>query len=248
MRTNLKWQNRHIAHAVSHAKATWYADICQKIHDMRMEPRLAWENIRLLTKGKSAHHQRQTTMAMRLPDGTQATNASENMSVFAPHFQQVYNNHRPVDPQFVEHITQQRTLWKLNNPITWEEFTKAIKKLKNAKAAGLTGVPPEVFKAMSACNLRHVYKHYNDFFLGTADHEQWRCSQCVPVPKSSDLSDPNKWRGVMLMDICSKIFSSVMNGRAFRLLNKHGTCFQFGGTPELGCQDGLFVLKTFLTI
>ncbi len=50
------------------------------------------------------------------------------------------------------------------------------------------------------------------------------------------------------MDDCSKIFSSVMNGRAFRLLNKHGTHFQFGGTPEIGCQDGLFVLKTLLTM
>ncbi len=50
------------------------------------------------------------------------------------------------------------------------------------------------------------------------------------------------------MDVCSKTFSSVMNGRAFRLLNEHGTGFQFGGTPELGCQDGLFVLKTLLAM
>ncbi len=50
----------------------------------------------------------------------------------------------------------------------------------------------------------------------------------------------------MLMDVCSKIFSSVMNGRAFRLLELHGTRFQFGGTPTLGCQDGLFTLKTLL--
>ncbi len=50
----------------------------------------------------------------------------------------------------------------------------------------------------------------------------------------------------MLMDVSSKIFSSVMNGRAFRLLELHGTRFQFGGTPTLGCQDGLFTLKTLL--
>jgi hypothetical protein len=48
----------------------------------------------------------------------------------------------------------------------------------------------------------------------------------------------------MLMDICSKIFSSVMNGQAFRLLEIHGNKFQFGGTPGLDCQDGLFTLKT----
>ena len=39
-----------------------------------------------------------------------------------------------------------------------------------------------------------------------------------------------------------------MNGRAFELLNAHGTRFQIGGTPTLGCRDGLFVLKTLLTM
>jgi hypothetical protein len=50
----------------------------------------------------------------------------------------------------------------------------------------------------------------------------------------------------MLMDVCSKIFSLVMNDRAFRLLELLGTCFQFGGTPKLGCRDGLFTLKALL--
>ncbi len=51
----------------------------------------------------------------------------------------------------------------------------------------------------------------------------------------------------MLIDVSSKIFSSVMNGHAFRLLKLHGTRFRFGGTPTLGCQDGLFTLKMLLS-
>jgi hypothetical protein len=39
-----------------------------------------------------------------------------------------------------------------------------------------------------------------------------------------------------------------MNGRAFKLLVEYGTHFQFGSTPKLGCRDGLFVLKTLLTM
>ena len=248
MQADLKRLNRHIAHAVSHAKATWYADICSKIHNMCMDPRLAWEHIRLLTKGEAAHHEKKTAMAMRLPDGSRATNASENMSVFAPHFHRVYNAERATDPTILAQVPQRRTMWELNDPITWDEFSKAVRKLKNAKAPGLTGVPPEAFKAMSPTNLHHIYDYVNDFFMGDVDHEQWHRSKCVCVPKSGDLSDPNKWRGVMLMDVCSKIFSSVMNGRAFRLLEEHGTRFQFGGTPTLGCRDGLFVLKTLLTM
>jgi hypothetical protein len=71
---------------------------------------------------------------------------------------------------------------------------------------------------------------------------------CVPVPKTGNLSDPNKWRGVMLMDVCSKIFSLMMNARAFKLLTEHGTWFQFGGTSELECCDFLFLLKTMLNM
>jgi hypothetical protein len=46
--------------------------------------------------------------------------------------------------------------------------------------------------------------------------------------------------------MCSKVFSLIMTVRAFQLLDKHGTRFQFGGTPELGCRDGPFMLKALL--
>ncbi len=82
-------------------------------------------------------------MAMCLSDGSRAINASENMSVFALHFHRVFDNHGSTDPTLLEHITQQWTLWELNDPISWEEFSKAVKKLKNAKAAGLTRVLPK---------------------------------------------------------------------------------------------------------
>ena len=93
---------------------------------------------------------------------------------------------------------------------------------------------------------RIVHKHVSDFFDGTTDHEGWHKSQCVPVPKKGDLSDPNKWRGIMLMDMCGKVFLSILTTRAFKLLDLHGTRSQFGGTPGLGCRDGLFTLKALL--
>jgi hypothetical protein len=130
----------------------WYAKICSKIHNMKVNPCVAWEHIRLLAKGKTAHHKKTTNMAMRLLDGMRATNASENMSVFGPHFNRVFNNHRLVNSSILQHVPQRCTMWELNDPITWEEFCHAVRKLKNAKAPGLTGVPPEAFKAMSMAN------------------------------------------------------------------------------------------------
>ena len=61
-----------------------------------------------------------------------------------------------------------------------------------------------------------------------------------------DLSDPNKWRGVTLMDIGSKVFSSILCARLFQVIKKHGVKYKFGSTPGVGCQDGTFTIKTLL--
>ena len=59
-----------------------------------------------------------------------------------------------------------------------------------------------------------------------------------------DLSNPNKWRGVNLMDIGAKFFSSMMCKRLFKIINLHGVKYQFGSSPGVGCQYVLFKLKT----
>ena len=248
--TNIKAQliviNKRNHDLVELAKARWYKEICEKIHKMSINPRLAWENIRILTGGETAHHKTNLNMSMRLASGELASNAKENMSVFGLHFTNVLNNHRPVDNSVLDLLKQKPCMTSIDNPITFSEVKKAINKLKKGKSPGLNGIPPEALKAMYNSSRRMVHRHVCEFFEGTVDHEGWHRSQCIPVPKKGDLSDPNKWRGIMLMDMCSKVFLSVMTARAFTLLDKHGTRFQFGGTPGEGCRDGLFTLKALL--
>jgi hypothetical protein len=246
MRDALARFNKTIKDKVLIAKARWVAHLCSKIHDMAMNPRLAWEHIRLLTGSSTAHHKKSVPMAMKMPNGNIATNGKENMSVFGPHFERIFNNHPPVDLTILDKIAQRPVLSELDLPISFDKVNAAINKLKNVKNPGLNGIPPEAYKAMNSSSRRRIHRYIADFFEGDVDYPGWHQSQCVPVPKKGNLSNPNKWRGVMLMDVCSKIFLSVMNSRAFRLLELHGTKFQFGGTPDLGCKDGLFTLKTLI--
>ena len=48
------------------------------------------------------------------------------------------------------------------------------------------------------------------------------------------------------MDIGSKIFSSILCTRLFKIIIKYGVKYQFGLTPGLGCQDVSFTTKTML--
>ncbi len=98
---------------------------------MAMKPRLAWEHIHLLTGGSTAHHKKSVPMAMKMPNGKIATNGKENMSVFGPHFERVFNNHRPVDLTILDKITQCPVLSELELPISFDKINAAINKLKN---------------------------------------------------------------------------------------------------------------------
>jgi hypothetical protein len=137
---------------------------------------------------------------------------------------------------------------EIGESISWEEFNKAVMKLTNDKSPGENGVPPNAFKCLDDENKQAVHQQYIcDFWDGEMDYEEWHTGLVKLLPKSGDLSNPNKWRGITLMDVCSKIFSTIMGERAFRrLLNLHGIEHQFGGMPMKGCADGIFCIKSLL--
>jgi hypothetical protein len=66
-------------------------------------------------------------MAMKMPYGNVATNKKENMSVFGPHFEGLFNNRRPVNLAILDEISQSPLLPELDLPILFEEVETAIK-------------------------------------------------------------------------------------------------------------------------
>ena len=135
---------------------------------------------------------------------------------------------------------------ELDAIITWEEMKKIVMKLANGKSPGLNEIPPDAFKALSDRNVSLLHNFLNTFWNDETDFDEWHEGQVVPVSKSGNLSDPNKWRGVTLMDLGSKIFSLILCIRLFQIIKAHGVKYQFGSTPGVGCQDGSFTIKTML--
>ena len=97
---------------------------------------------------------------------------------------------------------------------------------------GLNNVPPNAFKAMTAENLIHLFGLILEFWEYRIDFVEWHEGQVVPVPKSGNLFDPNKWRGVNLMDIGAKLFSSIMCKRLFCIIKIMDA--QHSSVPHLG--------------
>ena len=173
---------------------------------MRFDPKEAWRSVKILAGGLTSHHEKLTVMRMRLPNGDLATTDAKNASVLGPHFARVFQAKRPVDFTVLRGILQRLLIPELDRPISWAEIKKAVRKLANGKSPGLNDVPPDAFKALDDANLLTLLDFFNSYWNEETDFSEWHEGQMVPVPKSGDLSDPNKWRGVTLMDLGSKIF------------------------------------------
>ena len=106
--------------------------------------------------------------------------------------------------------------------------------------------PLNAFKTMSETNLLRHFNFILELCEYILDYVEGHEGQVIPVPKIWDLSDPKELIGVNLMDIREKVFSSMMCKRLFKIINLHGVKYQFGYSPGVGCQYGLFILKTTL--
>ncbi len=118
--------------------------------------------------------------------------------------------------------------------------------IKNDKSPGAHGVTVEAFKAMNTTNLQEVYHLIKALWDGTRDFAEWHQADETPVPKTQNPDNPNKYQIVSLMGVCSKNYSRILCARSYKLLANYSTKYQYGATPNCGCQDGNFTLKSIL--
>ena len=86
--------------------------------------------------------------------------------------------------------------------------------MKNGKAAGKSGILPEMVKALS----------YDDSFLDVLLElvqavwseekvpKDWVDAVLVPIPKKGDLKNCDNWRGIVLLDVVGPIASRQITG------------------------------------
>ena len=71
-------------------------------------------------------------------------------------------------------------------------------------------------------------------------YEDWQVARLKLLPKKGDLSKCKNWRGICLLDIASKILSSIMTARLSIVQEDHGLEAQAGFRWHRGTIDGSF--------
>lgn len=125
---------------------------------------------------------------------------------------------------------------------TFAELLAAVSQLRAGKAHGPDGVQPELIQALSLINLRILYEFVCRVWDGTDPMpEDWKANYLVPLPKSGDLTNCGRWRGILLSSVPSKVFSRILNGRL-------QTYLEAASRAGRGTADMIFTLRMALEI
>ena len=89
----------------------------------------------------------------------------------------------------------------------------AISSLKNRKACGHDYVTAEMLKASGNIAVTFFTQLFSKIFSEGVYSEQWSRSVIVPLFEKGDRDIPNSYRGISLLSVASKCYTSVLRNR-----------------------------------
>ena len=133
---------------------------------------------------------------------------------------------------------------------TLEEVLKALRKFKFGKASGTDRITTDHLKVLAETLSGRllILQIVRTFWVGDDVEPDWLISRLRLIPKAGDKTDPNKWRGISLLQQCNKLVSSVISARLQQHLGLHGLETQSGFTAGRGTTDGFFLLQQALAL
>ena len=125
------------------------------------------------------------------------------------------------------------------------EILKYIKQLKNNKATSFDGISNEMLKASSESLVGPLLLLFNTCLKHNLYPTIWRKDILGPLHKSSDKTDPNNFRGIMVGSCLAKLFHLILHGRLVDKCKSENSVnkFQLSGKENVRTSDHLLVLK-----
>ena len=127
--------------------------------------------------------------------------------------------------------------------ITGIQIKNVIKKLKNGKAAGCDNVPPEAIKAGGDTSEEVLLDFCDRIWSEEKIPEEWKKGLLIKLPKKGDLSYCKNWRGIILLNMASKVFCRVILERIKIALDEKLTEEQAGLRAGRSCTDQIATLR-----
>jgi hypothetical protein len=185
----------------------------------------------------------QRNRPIRNKDDTLLTNTEEQLKRWQEHFSKILNH--PLDDQADEGETEveYEANPRINTRVpTVVEIKKALKELRNGKAAGADNILPEVMKTDLDITVNMLHPLLEKIWTEGEMTNDWRCGLLVKLPKKGDTANCDNWRDITLFSVPSKVFTRAMLNRIKERVNLKLQKEQAGFRPNHSCTDRINTL------
>jgi hypothetical protein len=133
-----------------------------------------------------------------------------------------------------------------DKPFTISDVKNVIKSLKTGRSSGPDFILNEIFKGSCPLFVKAITNLFNMIFSSGVYPTSWLSSCIVPIHKSGDPFDPNKYRDISPLNGIAKLFSVILNNRIMLHMKDKFSNVQFGFRPNMRTADSLFIFKTLI--
>ena len=239
---NFKNARSNTRAGVRKAKSDWISTHAELANVNRFSGRTVWHCVRAL---QSVEHGpvRMTTSTINDENGYVCSSVESQTNRWRQHFSRVLNVRSTFTPDIVASIPQMDCDHSLSLPPTRLELLQAISQCKNGKAAGESGILPELVKVCPDVFVDHLV----ELLVAVWDSEvvpvDWVNAQMVPIPKKGNLAECDNWRGIALLDVLGKVVARIIQSRLSSSMDSVLPDSQCGFRKNRGCMDMVFAAR-----
>ena len=188
----------------------------------------------------------QVQSPLRSADGQSLlTDRASILSRWSEHFQTLFGADRKVQVSAILRIPQQPVKTEMDEVPTLVEITKAIDQLKSGKAAGVDGIPSEIWKHGGPALHAKLHELFTCCWKQGKLPQDLRDAVIITLYKNKgEKSDCSNYRGITLLSIAGKILASVLLNRLMpNIADEHLPESQCGFRANRSTTDMVFVLR-----
>eukprot|EP00117_Sycon_ciliatum_P033454 scpid42513/ scgid5633/ Probable RNA-directed DNA polymerase from transposon X-element; Reverse transcriptase len=230
---------------VRKAKRDWISSKAELANAQRFSGRTVWKCVRALQTVEQGPT-RITTAAINDENGNPCASAEDQGKRWGRHFSGVLNVQSTFNSSILDCVPQMPCLDSLVAPPDLLELQQAITQCRSGKAAGQSGILPEMLKACPDLFTDHLLELLHSVWDSGSVPGDWVNAQLVPIPKKGNLAECDNWRGIALLDVIGKVVARVIQSRLADKLDDVLPDSQCGFRTGRGCADMIFAARQLI--
>ena len=228
--------------AVRSAKNAWFLEKAKEVERERFGGKKVWRCIRDMQRGRRGLLPSRV-VTIHDVNGVPCVSTSAQHQRWRQHFTKVLNIMSEFDQSELDLVRQREVDDILASVPSATDVRKALSKLKNGKAAGSSGILPEMLKYGCSDFVGLLKDLLNEVWLERRVPQEWVDAILVPIPKKGNLHSCDNWRGVALLDVVGKLAARIVQSRLQMVAERELPESQCGFRRGRGCTDMIFVVR-----